>query len=323
MANYTDFLRQHAGEKPRVRRLYWVCGEEEVFRLAVVARLKEVAAVAPYNTLTLSAAETPESEIWAHLNQHPLDSDQKRLIVVHEAQRLVGLNRLVSWVKDNQTVRSRNAVAIFVSSDPDLEHEERDALAASSSALIVKCSLPKDEKDRLKRATEIVCAWGNIDSTVAGVLVKRVNYDMHEALAFMQKANLFPNARISVAAVEALTPRRVEEDVVWSLIGLNKRKAVEAVEEAAHTEAGFVLGSLAAHIEALGRLNAVLSSTTSVRDMARKIEAREGYVRTLLPYAKFYSRKETVRRTVLLNRMDDAYHRGAKEGVLEALIALW
>lgn len=323
MATYTDFLRQHAGENPRVRRLYWVCGEEEVFRLAVVARLKEIADVAPFNTLTLSAAETPESEIWAYLNQHPLDSDQKRLIVVHEAQRLEHLDRLVAWVKDNQTVRSRNAVAVFVSTDPDLEHEERANLMSSSSALLVRCSLPKDEQDRLKRASEVVCAWGHIDPTTAAVLVKRVNFDMAEARAFMQKASLFPTARITPAAVEALTPRRVEQDVVWSLLGLNKRKAVEAVSEGTDAQAGWIIGSLAAHIETLGRMNALLPTTTSVKDMARKIGAREQYVRSLFPYAKFYPRKEMVRRTVLLNRMDHAYMRGAKDGVLESLIALW
>lgn len=326
MATYTEFLRQHSDERARVRRLYWVCGEEEVFRLHVAARVRDLAGAVPPNVLSLSAADTPEPQVWAHLNQHPLDSERKRLVVVHDAQRLVHLDRLVAWVKDNQTTRSRNAVAVFVSSEPDFENEARDDIARSSSAMIVRCSLPRNPEDRLKRAVEVLARWGEIDPTTAGVLVKRVNFDMHEAWAVMQKANalrtLMPEGRLNVRTVEMLAPRRVEEDVVWSLIALNKRAAVEAVLEGT-ARPTWVIGTLAGHLEMLSRMNGHLATTSSVREMAHRVGAREQAVRTLMPYARLYSRREAVRRTLLLNRLDNACQHGAEEGVLEALIAMW
>lgn len=323
MSTYADFLRQHAKEGARVRRLYWVYGEEEMFRLLTVDRIKQLSGVHQFNVSRLSAFDTPETEIWAALNQHPLDSDQKRLIVVTEAQRLQHLDRLESWIKDNQTTRGRNATAVFVSSEPEWDHPLREFVGKSSSAQHVKCSLPKNESDRLKRAQEVICAWGNIDRTIAGVLAVRVNFDMAEAFGVMRKAALFPEARLTVSVIENLAPRKVEEDVVWALIALNKRKAVEALVEASTTSASRIIGSLSTHVEALGRLNAVVASTKTIKDAAHRIGAREQYVRRLYPFARLYPRAEVTRRTLLLTRLDAAYNRGAREGVLESLIALW
>lgn len=323
MGTYSDFLRTHSGQNPRVRRLYWVYGEEDMFRVLTVARIKQLSNTHSFNITRLSVSDTPETEIWASLNQHPLDSEQKRLIIVHDAQKLKHLDRLVAWIKDNQTVRGANATAIFVSTDSDWEDEAREDIAKSSSATLVKCALPKDESDRLKRAQEIICAWGTVDWTTAGVLALRVNFDMAEAFAVMQKASLFPDYRLSPGAIEALAPRKVEDDIVWALVGLNKRKAIEAVTENPVSDVSSIIGTLSTHVEMLSRINAVLPSSKSVKEAASKARAREQYVRRLYPHARLYPRKEAVRRTMLLTRLDRSLQRGAKEGVLEALIALW
>jgi len=325
MGSYSDFIRQHSGEKARVRRLYWIYGEETVLRNLAVEHIRSMWGASIFNTTRLSAADTSESEIWAHLNQHPLDSDQRRLIIVTEAQRLKNLDRLIEWLKDNQTFRSAMVTAIFVSSAHDWEDsEERDAIVKSSSAGWVRCALPKDDEDRLKRAQEIICTWGNIDFITAGVLARRVNFDLSEARAVMVKASLFPEARVTPQAVEMLAPRRVEDDIIWSIIGKQRRKAIEAVVEGKDTyNVSQILGTLATHVVMLGRLNAVLPNSPTVRDAVSRIGGREQYVRMLWPYARMYPRKEVHRRIQLLHRMDRALQSGAKDGILESLIALW
>lgn len=225
----------------------------------------------------------------------------------------------MAWATDSQTIRARNATAVFVSEEID----PPEALSQISSAMVVRCTLPKDEKGRLKRASEIVCAWGVADMTTAGVLVKRVNFDLRDALAVMQKAALFPEARLTVGAIEALASRRVEEDVVWSLVALNKRAAIEAVTEGGETQVGWIIGTLASHVEALSRINATLSTNPTIRDVAQRTGLHEQYVRNLISYARLYPRKEAVRRTLLLNRLDNSYQSGAHDGILESLIALW
>lgn len=325
MGTYNDFLRLHDSTDSRVRRLYWVYGEEDLFRVLVANRIKKLADVQQFNTTYLNASENSESEIWAVLNQHPLDSDQQRLLFVQNAERLSRLEEMVAWLKDPQTTRGCNATVVFLSNDSEWEAEEREFVSKSSTAMIVKCALPKDPSDRLKRAQDIICAWGdgNITRTNAGVLAQRVNFDMAEAHAVMRKAALFPEAQVNVGAIELLAPRRIEDDIVWALVTMQKRLAAEALSEVSITDAGKIIGALSTHVEMLARLNGVMVVSNSARDAARRVRGKEQYVRRLYPYARFYPRREAVRRTLLLSRMDRAYSSGSREGVLESLVALW
>lgn len=305
-----------------MRRLYWLFGEEVVFRNLAVERIKELHGATPWNTLTLTLRDTPEPEVWAAVNQHPIDTNEKRLLVIQDADRLKNLENLTGWLKDSQITRSGKMTAVFVSSDQEWEDDAREVVAKSSSAMYVKCALPKNEDDRLKRAVEIIQSWGNVSSTHAGVLAMRVNFDMAEARAVMEKMSYFPEAALTTKTVELLAPRKVEEDIVWSLLALNKKKATEALVETS-PDVGRIIGSLSTHVDALARLNNVLGTAKNIRDAAQRTSIREAYVRRLWPLARLYPRKEAVRRTLLLNRLDNLHQQGAKEGVLESLVALW
>lgn len=325
MSNYTDFLRTHTKEGARLRRLYWVYGEEDTFRVQTVAQIRRMSGAASHNTFVLSAADSPETEIWATLNQHPLDSDQQRLVIVHEAQRLKHLGRLVEWVKDNQKMRARNVTAVFISNSPEWEADEKETIAKSSSAMHVRCALPKNEDDKLKRAQEVLVTWGAgcVDRITAAILAKHVNFDMAEAYSVIRKTLIFPNARLTNDAIRMLATRRAEEDMVWALLALDKHRAIEAVIEARQTSIPQIIGTLTSHVEMLSRINSVLTQGKTVRDVAKRLGAREQYVRMLMPYARHYPRREAIRRTLVLARMDSAAQRGEREGVLESLIALW
>ena len=324
MGNYTDFLRAHSKEDARLRRLYWVCGEEEMFRVLTVRQIKAMTGVEPFHTLHLSAHDLPETEIWAHLNQHPLDLESPRLLVIHEAQRLKHLDRLQAWLKGNQRTRLRSATAIFVSAESEISDEVNEAIGRSSAAMIVRCSLPKGEDDRLKRSREVIARWGmGITEVSAGVLAQRVNFDMAEAYAVVQKAALFPDAHLSVAAINKLAPRRADADLVWALVACSRKKAAEAIPDVDPNAVGRAIGSLATHVDALSRINSLLTSQLSIRETAKRLGLREGYVRMLYPHARFYTRKEAVRRTLLLNRVDAAWQGGARTGVLEVLVSGW
>lgn len=322
MSTFTDFVRQHKMDDSRVRRVYWLFGEEVVFRNLAVDRIKTLFAAEPFNTMTLSLRDTPEAEVWASVNQHPIDSSEKRLLIVQDADRLRNLENLTNWLKDSSITKAGKMTVVFVSNDSEWESEARETVAKSSSAMYVKCALPKDESDRLKRAQEVICSWGNITNTSAGVLALRVNFDMGEARAVMEKVSYFPEAVVGTKTIELLAPRRVEEDIVWSLIALNKRKAADALVETT-PDIARVIGALATHTDALARLNNVLSAAKTVKELSQRTAIREQYVRRLYPFAKHYGRKEAVRRTLLLARLDNLVQQGAREGITESLIALW
>jgi DNA polymerase III delta subunit len=323
MSTFGDFWRNHTGEKARARRLYWICGPEEVLRLTALEMVRGLVAAEPYNVLTVSTRDTSTPEIWAGLNQYPMSSDHRRLYVEHEAQALKDLAPLEAWLKDPSTTRGKNTTAVFMSSAPDWEGDTKETVARSSSAFYVRCALPQNEEDRMKRAQEIVCRWGNIDRTVAGVLLQRVNFNLYEARAVMQKAALFPQSRVTVAAVQQLAPLRVEEDIIWSLLALNRRKAAEAVA-VGEANVSNVIGALSTHVETLGRMNPLMATgRISLREVCRRTKIKEQYARRLASYARLYPSDEVIRRTRLLERMDTAWQSGAREGVLESLIAQW
>lgn len=322
MGTYADFQRIHTKADARLRRLYWVYGEEEMFRILTVRQIKAMSGVPGHNITHVSALDTKEADIWALLNQHPLDLENPRLLVIHEAHRLKHLERVMAWLKDNQTARARSATAVFISTDSEIS-ESVEELGRSSGAMIVRCALPKNTDDRLKRAREVITRWGPVEPIAAGVLAERVNFDMSEAYGVVQKANLFPNAQLSVAAINKLAPRRADGDLVWALVGCKRQKAAEAIPDVPEASVGWVIGSLSTHVEALSRIHKTLTAGLSMRETARRLNMKEGYVRVLHEHARHYPRKQAVRRILLLNQIDSAWQEGAREGVLEALVASW
>jgi hypothetical protein len=323
VSTFSDFWRTHTGEKARARRLYWICGVEEILRLTALDVIRDLAQALPFNTTVVTARETSEAEVWAGLNQHPLDSEHKRLYVVHDAHLLKNLDPLVAWLKDPGTSRGKNTTAVFVSSEPDWEGEAKEIVVKSSTSFFLKAALPANADDRMKRAQEIVCRWGNIDATTAGVLLERVNFDLYYAKSVMDKAALFPDARVTYAAVQQLAPQQVEEEIVWSLVAVNRRKAAEA-GAVAPVVIGPVIGALSTHVETLGRMHPLMATgRIPLREVCRRAKIKESYARRLAPYARLYPADEVARRTRVLERLDTAWQAGAREGVLEALVALW
>lgn len=328
MGSYNDFLRLHASPEAKVRRLYWVCGEEVTLREMVLERVKELADVPDFHYHSVVVGPTKEPDVWGLLNQYPADPLKRRLVIVRDAERLKNMEMLKDWLTTSlfRGSRTPGTTAVFLSNAAEwpMDHEvaTREVLVKSSTALYVRCALPKDERDRRKRVQEILCGWGNIDPTHAIILAERVNFDMAEARTVMAKAAYF-RGTLNARAIEALAPVKVEDDIVWSLLGLDKRRASQALQELPDTQVSRVIGALTAHVEVLGRLNGVLTRGLSVRDLSSKMNISETYARKLLPFAKLYPRKATVHRTLLLNKVDAAWQRGAREGVLEVLVAGW
>lgn len=304
--------------------MYWVCGEEPVLRSLVTDQIVAMYGALPYNTFRLSAREIPESEIWAHLNQHPLDSEQKRLLVVTDAERLEQPIRLEGWLAENQRTRNKNVCAIFVADEPDLTSPLYKVLNASSSAVYVRCTLPKAPEDREKRAVDMICSWGRINPINARVLYEHVGGDLYEARAVMQKAGFFPEAEVNVGAIRVLAQPRVQDEIVWNLISGRRKAAADALAAGTDVPVGKVLATLAAHLEYLGRLYDLMSLPTfSIADAARRLDIRQQYVRLLSPHARLYPANEVTRRLYLLARLDHLYQQGARDGILEAVVAGW
>jgi DNA polymerase III delta subunit len=327
MATYTDYARLHADGKRKIRRCYWICGEEVVLREIIVSEIKGW--IDPddmdYRSITVTAKNEPE--VWDALNAYGISNVKKRrLLVVRGAERLKKLERLKDWIEDS-SLRSSGTpglTVVFLSTDdewPQDRHPEvRERVLGSSTALYVRCSLPKD--GRIERAAEIITTWGNIDVRNAEILYKRVGHDLGASRSTMQKARYFPH-KVEGNLLMALSPLNPQDDVVDALLALDKPRALRGIEDLSREDQGKVIGRLTAHLDLLTRLEPIAGQRKGVRDLAYGLGVSETYVRMLLPHVRFYPRKAVLRRVMLLSAIDDAWNRGARHGVMERLVAQW
>lgn len=324
MASYPEFVRLSA--KRSLRRLYWVCGDQSALREEVVKEITRQAAVADLDFVSMDASSVKESAVWAALNQYPLDPSKRRLVVVRGAEQLRNLAMLSDWL-DAKTMRSPKTpgtTAVMVSATPEwpLDHnpELRAKVVKGWTSMYVRCSLPKE--DRKKRAGEIICGWGRISQPTAEMLAERVGFDMGVAKGVMAKTVYF-KGEVTPKMVEFLSPRAPEDSYAEALLGLDKPRAAESIAELERNEVSRAIGRLASELEMLGRMHGILTRGLSIREMATRLNVSETRIRRLLPIAKLYPRKAVVHRSLLLHKADAAWQRGAREGVMEMLVAAW
>lgn len=297
-----------------MRKVYWVCGEEDTLIRATIDRLTELLVASEFNCDRLFCDEIPETEVWSVLDRHPIDTRTMRLIVVYGAERLKHLDRIGEWLQANKSGPRRVCLVFVAAGD-----EAPEQFPAGSNSCVVRCSLPQAHDARRKRAVEILTGWG-CEPLAARAVLDHVGYDLSEARHVIDKAKYFPKMSLSREVAVAFAPRSTGSDFVSALLALRKRDAVAAC---ADTDISLVLGSLATHVQALSMINRYLPVGLSLGEIAHATGLKEGYVRSLHPYARFYPRREAMRRTFLLERLDHAHAHGADDGVLEALIAAW
>lgn len=326
MATYPEFRRKHRGEKPKILRCYWITGPEAVLREEAVDLIRKWCDVESVEYASMNVTAKTEPDVWDHLDQYGLRPEKRRLLLVRGAERLKNVERLLAWLNDSQlrTSGTPGTTVIFVSAEDewpqDRKVETRERVLKASTSMYVRCALPKDHNTA--RASEVIQTWGRISDTEARRLFVRVGRDLGAARSVMRKSEFFPG-EIRGKVLDALSPSNPQEDVVEAILGLDKRRALLSAIELDRREIGRVLGTLAAHLDVLSRLEPVAGTRSPLREVASRLGVSETWVRMLIPYVKFYPRKQQVRRALLLDKIDNAWQRGARHGVLEALIAAW
>jgi hypothetical protein len=326
MATYRDFQRSHKGPTPKVKRLYWLCGDEVILRELALESIKKWAAVDDMNYRTLTAGSVTDGEIWDALLEQPGDHRARRLLVVREAQRLKSIEPVKPWLED-KTARTSSVpgtTVVFVSADDEWAvgryADERERVMASTAALYVRCHMPNDQRET--RGAEIITGGGNINDLEARRLYRRVGGDMSLAYGVMRKAAYFDRP-LEGQFLTALSPPNPQDDIVDALLGLEKKRALAVIDDLSREEMGRVIGRLTSHLDLMARLEPHAGTRTPLREIASRIGVSEQWVRHLLPLLKFYPRKAVFRRVVLLGKVDAAWQRGQKQGLMEVLVAAW
>lgn len=324
MATYLEFLNKIEDGRPK--RLYWLCGTEFLLRELAVERIKSAVGAEEMNYETLTMSDADASEVWDALFVDPVDPKARRLIVVREAQRITKFDTALLWLKDSKirTSGKPGPTVVFVSSDaewPKEQHAEfRERVMASTTAQYVQCSMPRETGET--RGAEIIQQWGDISDTEARRLYRRSGGDMGRAFNTMRKGAYF-NRPVEGQLLTALSPPNPQDDLVESLLNMEKKRAVAALPDLPREEQPRVVGRLAANLDLLARLEPHAGSKTSLREIASRLGVSEQWVRMLIPKLKFYPRRQTLRRVELLMTVDEALQRGVRQNTMEVLIAAW
>jgi hypothetical protein len=306
---------QWARSRP-VRRVTWVCGPEVVLAREVVAAHR--AGANPDQCVTLFAGDTPEREIWDLLLSAPPGGGRR--VVVYGAEELKGISAVAVLAEEDSLA---TAFVVLVSSAADFEREggalapHLAALQSAKSAQLVRCCAPSKLDDRIA----LVSSWwpGAARGLAHDVLIRSGNLERAwHACAQARMAGLKPEARM----VAVVCPGEPAGDLADLLMAGNRRAAAAAVRDGAG-EAGLLIGLLASRLAVAEQVADGMRGGLPAREAASRARIDRFVASRVLPYVASYDMARVRYCRRLLAGLESAWKSGARDGVIEALVALW
>jgi len=319
-------------KNPEPRQITWVCGPEIVLVEEVVNHVSEFLAPEPWNRVSLVAGEDSERSIWAALDQHPMDTSP-RLVVVRHVEKIHEWDRFVQWVKD----RSRNprTYVVMVSSEatvPKTEPtpEERrhgtrpeplpHIACIGTKGHVVECK-PFTSATAL-RSVEWVRSKAPMRDGIARHLLTRSNWDLRLVRDTCLKLAVFPG-EITISVINAMMAEQPRDSFTDALLALDRKTALLAAETIPRDEIGRIIGLLDAKLDKAGMIHDMQSDHRSPGDMAKALGPQAFLLTELIKVSKHYDAKRrlSIRKTLAV--ADEAYRSGQTTGLLEVVVAFW
>lgn len=323
MSTFTQFMA-HA-DKGEIRRCTWLCGDQPVLIEQVIDTIRDMVKPSELDYISFTAGTDTDATIWAAANQYPLTPGAPRLILVRNAGKIRRWDPLADWMDAARILPGVHLV--LVSADADFPYTIVDGKKAGlkppvdliqakrRSGMIVRCAMPN--------ASDAV-AWVRrrapaLSHGLAGYLLTRTGGDLAAAAGVCDKIALF-DATVNRTTVDALCQENPADSFVDCLLYLRKPQALLVAAAMDPRDYGKVIGQLDARLDLL----ATLCRANSAGLGAHEIHGVSPFlVRQYLPCAKYYTPTTCVNRRRLLAVVDEAYRSGAREAIMESLVALW
>lgn len=316
-----------------VKRLTYVVGNEPVLAEMIVDMVRMRVDAKEENYVSLTAGEVPDREVWAALNQYALDPQARRLIVVRDAHKLRSVKKLEDWLTSRHMP---NSYCVMVSTQDDWPHkveikdskkvktyfnpEVRDRIVRSGR--FVDVAFPKSDESRAKAVVAILTAWGRIAPNTAVYLYNRTGGDMGACRDALMKAALF-SGEVTERVVDFLTQPSAEEDYANNLLARRSGLAAMASQQVPDEQVQGMLGRLESDLVMLGRIHRAQKRSQMASQLANQLGVHRVRIDSLQEHAKHYDSDRVASCLQALAAADDAWRRGARDGVLEMLAATW
>lgn len=287
--------------------------------------LRRVSGASAANSFSLLLSDGSD-KMWAALNQHALDSEDRRFVVVRGAEKLQDWEQFEPWLSSKQ---APNVRVVMVASERQWPLTRnvtaRTRIVKSTQAMYVECSLPKTNPD--KTAFEAIQGWSNLSKEQALHLARRTGYNLARCRDVCHWLTLLP-IEVTTQVIDLLTEESPANSLVTALVRLHKAEAMNAAQRLSRSDQAAVVTRLADTLADLDRLHralkrAVLKSSDPqlIRaETARQADMRLDRVVELWESAKHYDPASVHRRAELLVLADESRR---EVGMLERLIVEW
>lgn len=314
-------------KKPTVRPVTWICGSERVLVEDVLLTIRSALVPDPWDYLPMTVGEDSEREIWAAVFGLPV-ADGNRLVVVRSAERLKSPERILDFAR--RADASPRSYVVFVSADDSVprqepgEDERRGAvvpwLTLGARGQYIECK--PFTIDTAPVAVEWVQAKTGMRASVAGHLLNRADGRMRLVRDTCAKISILTRDP-TVSAINELLSAQPRDTLVDALLAMDKKEALLALERVQPGEYSRILGMLDAQLDLAGLVHDMQIARATSYDIMRAAGNKGFLVKDLMKVSRHYdSKRRTLIRQVLAVA-DDALKSGAREGVMEAVIALW
>lgn len=315
-----------------MKQVTWVCGSEAVLVDDVVDTLRGSRIFEEWNFESYSVGSDRERDIWASLDQHPIDKTM-RLVVVRHADQLKHLGRIEQWVK-NRTTNPLTYV-IFVSDEPALARvtltpEERKVkikaellphlAAISGKGALIECR--PFTQATAKHAVSWVESKIKIRRGVAGHLLDRANGNLRLVRDAVRKLRAFDD-EVTKQTIELLLSEQPRSSFVEALLAHDKKTALLALSSTPPTEYSSIIGLLDQRLDVLGTVHDMMVSHQTPAQITLKLGTMGFLAKDLMPISKAYDPKRRLALRKNLSVADEAIKGGIVEGPLQALTLFW
>ncbi len=324
--------RKTLQKTPAPRQITWVCGTEKVLAEDVIEHVVSQLGPEPWNFVPLVAGEDSERRIWSELDQHPMGSSP-RVVVVRHAERIKQWDRFISWIK-NRTLNPRTYV-IMVSDEervPRTEltleqrkrHEKSEPLphitAIGAKGHIIECR-PFTSATAMQ-SVYWVQSKVKMREGVAKHLLERSNWDLRLVRDVCRKLAVFPD-EITITVVNALLVERPRDTFSDALLALDRKTALLALKDIHPDDYGRTIGLLDSRLDLAGMVHDMMLAHRSPTEISRAAGAQAFLVKDIMKVAKHYDAKRRLAIRKVLALTDEAYRSGQTTAVLETLVAFW
>lgn len=288
--------------------------------------LRRVSGANPVNTVSVLAEVGKADQVWGELNQHALNSDDRRFVVVRNAERVEHWEQFEDWMNSRQ---APNVRTVFVANEKQWptarHHKARERVIRSSQAFYVECVLPKSNPG--PSAVEAILAWGRLTEAQALHLARRTGYNLAQCRDVCQWVDMLPG-EVTTQVLDLLSQETSIDGFVGALVKQDKAQAATLAQRLSRAEQTAAVGGLAQRLLDLDRVHRALSKAAlrssdlqQVRaDTARMADVKLDRVIELWDAARHYDARTVQHRSELLVLADA--HKG-EPGVMERLVLEW